>query len=302
MRRKRKQKKIAIASAILAVLVIILIVLIVKDNKSDSKKTESKQTTETKALTEKTTGTLDKTEAVTQKATEVVNEKQTEAPTEAQTEAQTEAPNQNSGKETKVLGKTSKGFEIKQVDGVTYVDGVLIANKTYALPEDFVPQNPETPVVSGYSLTSLDVETMQNWRKLQAACSSQGLNIYISSGYRSYWTQENLYSNYVARDGKEAADTYSARAGHSEHQTGLCFDLNSIDDSFAATPEGQWVNDNCYKYGFIIRYPKGKEPQTGYMYESWHLRYVGNELAAKLYNGGNWITLEEYYGITSSYN
>ena len=98
-----------------------------------------------------------------------------------------------------------------------------------------------------------------------------------------------------------AADTYSSRPGNSEHQTGLCFDLNSIEDSFQYTSEGKWVNDNCYKYGFCIRFPKGKDAYTGYQYESWHLRYVGTELAEKLYNNGDWISLEEYFGITSEY-
>ena len=105
----------------------------------------------------------------------------------------------------------------------------------------------------------------------------------------------------MARDGKQEADTYSARPGHSEHQTGLAFDLNTIDDSFANTAEGKWINDNCYRYGLILRYPKGKEEITGYQYESWHLRYVGKELAQKLYNNGNWMTLEEHFNITSKY-
>ena len=136
---------------------------------------------------------------------------------------------------------------------------------------------------------------------MQADASALGLNLYISSGFRSYSYQANLYNNYVAQDGQYAADTYSARPGHSEHQTGLAFDLNTIDDSFAYTPEGQWVKDNCQKYGLILRYPQGKEQQTGYQYESWHLRYVGKELAEKLYNNGNWITLEEHFNITSQY-
>ena len=137
---------------------------------------------------------------------------------------------------------------------------------------------------------------------MDADATSLGLNLYISSGYRSYYDQKYIYNNYVSRDGKEKADTYSARAGHSEHQTGLAFDLNSIDDSFTNTPEGKWVHDNCHKYGLILRYPKGKDNITGYMHESWHLRYVGIDLATKLYNNGDWITLEEYFGIDSKYN
>lgn len=182
---------------------------------------------------------------------------------------------------------TSKGFKGEVIDGVTYIDGVLIANKTYSLPSDY-----------GNGLTSA---TQSAFDKMNADAKSLGLSLWIASGYRSYWTQKTLYNNYVASDGKEEADTYSARPGYSEHQTGLAFDLNSVEDSFANTDEGKWVKDNCYRYGLIIRYPKGKESITGYIYEPWHLRYVGVDLATKLYNDGDWITLEEYFGIDSKY-
>lgn len=182
---------------------------------------------------------------------------------------------------------TSKGFKGEVIDGITYIDGILIANKTYSLPSDY-----------GNGLTSI---TQSAFNKMNADAKSLGLNLWIASGYRSYWTQNTLYNNYVAADGKEEADTYSARPGHSEHQTGLAFDLNSVESSFANTDEGKWVKDNCYRYGLIIRYPKGKENITGYMYEPWHLRYVGVELATKLYNNGDWITLEEYFGVDSKY-
>ena len=182
---------------------------------------------------------------------------------------------------------TSKGFKGEVIDGVTYIDGVLIANKTYSLPSDY-----------GNGLTSA---TQSAFGKMNADAKSLGLSLWIASGYRSYWTQNTLYNNYVASDGKEEADTYSARPGYSEHQTGLAFDLNSVEDSFANTDEGKWVKDNCYRYGLIIRYPKGKESITGYIYEPWHLRYVGVEFATKLYNNGDWITLEEYFGVDSKY-
>lgn len=188
--------------------------------------------------------------------------------------------------------------KIETIDGVTYVDGILIVNKTYSLPNTYRAPNSEG---YEYCQTCLTPETLKAFNDMQADAQSIGLNLYISSGFRSYTYQENLYNNYVAQDGKEEADTYSARPGHSEHQTGLAFDLNTIDDSFAYTEEGKWVQENCQKYGLILRYPKGKETQTGYQYESWHLRYVGKELAQKLYNNGNWITLEEYYKLTSIY-
>ena len=112
-------------------------------------------------------------------------------------------------------------------------------------------------------------------------------------------TTSRDFMTYVKRSGKAEADRYSARPGHSEHQTGLAFDLNSIDMTFADTDECAWVNKHCAEYGFIIRYPKGSESITGYMYEPWHLRYLGTETAKKVYDSG--LTLEEYLGIDSKY-
>lgn len=232
------------------------------------------------------------------------------------TEVQTVTiPNENEGLETidqdslgdtsgieYLKGLTETGAVLEIIDGVTYVDGYIIANKTYALPSDYVPTDTKVPLDGvEYSYEGIVNNVWDAWEELQAAAADEGLNLYISSGYRSYSCQEGLWNNYAARDGQEKADTYSARAGHSEHQTGWCFDLNTITDAFADTAEGKWVNENCYKYGFIIRYPKGKSDITGYKYESWHLRYVGTELAAELYNGGDWITMEEYFGLTSRY-
>ena len=182
---------------------------------------------------------------------------------------------------------TSKGFKGVTKNGITYIEGYLVVNKTYTLPSSY-----------GNGLTNATTEAFNN---MQAAAKADGLNIYISSGFRLYSYQKTLYNNYVNRDGVVAADTYSARAGHSEHQSGLAFDVNTINDSFANTEEGKWLNDNCYKYGFILRYPNGKSDETGYQYEPWHFRYVGVELAEKLYNSGNWITVEDYFGITSRY-
>ena len=105
--------------------------------------------------------------------------------------------------------------------------------------------------------------------------------------------------SYCAEDGRAAADTYSARPGHSEHQTGLAIDLNDVTDNFGNSREGKWVAAHCHEYGFIIRYPKGKQKITGYMYEPWHVRYVGVKLATKIHDSG--LTLEEYLGIDSVY-
>lgn len=194
--------------------------------------------------------------------------------------------------------KSAKGYTIKNYHGITYLENNIIANKTYSLPSNYVPSNLVT--INGYIKV---VDTVKDaFLNLTSDAKSIGLNIYASSGYRSYQDQNYIYNGYVARDGAINADTYSARAGYSEHQTGLAIDVNSVDMTFDNTSESNWLKDNCYKYGFIIRYPKDKDTITGYMYEPWHIRYVGNEFAEKLYNSGNWITLEEYYGIDSKYN
>ncbi len=186
-----------------------------------------------------------------------------------------------------LVGITSKEYKIYKKDGFTYIDGLLIVNKTYSLPSSY---NPGTLLNECYQAFD-DMQT--------DAWYNSGLYLYELSGFRSYTTQKNLYDRYVAADGKAEADTYSARPGHSEHQTGLALDVNSLDDSFANTAEGRWLANNAHKYGFIIRYPKGKTDKTGYIYEPWHIRYVGVEKATKIYNSG--LSLEEYYGITSKY-
>ncbi|MCE4957469.1 M15 family metallopeptidase [Macrococcoides caseolyticum] len=172
-------------------------------------------------------------------------------------------------------------------DGITYIDNILIVNKAIALPKDYAP--------------GVQPEAEQAIQQLMAAGEKEGLNFAIRSGFRSYDTQSTLYNGYVARDGKEKADTYSAQPGHSEHQTGLAFDLGNIvgtDDfkvSFEDTNEGKWLKAHAHEYGFIIRYPKGKTSITGYQYEPWHVRYLGKSTAQKVTDSG--LTLEEYLGL-----
>ena len=221
------------------------------------------------ATTTVTTKTTPKATVATTKPTEQITQPEvTETqPTEPETEA-----------------TTTEQEEVTP----TYINNILIVNKSYPLPKDYRPDNDE-----------LTPETSNAFEKMRVDAQAEGLNLYISSGFRSYEYQAQLYQRYADRDGYEKADTYSARAGYSEHQTGLAFDLNTIDDSFANTPEGKWIAENCWKYGFILRYPKGKEAQTGYQYEPWHLRYLGEDMAKKVYDSG--LCLEEYLGITSQY-
>lgn len=175
--------------------------------------------------------------------------------------------------------------KMEVIDGITYFDGVMIANKTYTLPASYNP---------GVQPVAMDA-----FYDMQAAAAADGISLWILSSFRSYEDQDVIYNRYVAQDGRDAADTYSSRPGHSDHQTGYTFDLNSLEQDFQYDPAGQWLDKNCYKYGFIIRYPKGKESSTGYMYEPWHVRYIGVDLATKVTQSG--LSLEEYFGITSQY-
>ena len=185
----------------------------------------------------------------------------------------------------KVLSEN--GYEIVTRDGLTYVGGVLVVNKTYSVPADYNPGG-------------LTDECAAAFEQLQTAAAAEDLVLYEASGFRSYETQAALYDRYVSEDGQDEADRYSARPGSSEHQTGLAIDLNDVSDTFGETPEGAWVAAHCAEYGFILRYPEGKESATGYMYEPWHIRFVGVETAQKIQDSG--LCFEEYFGISSEYD
>lgn len=176
----------------------------------------------------------------------------------------------------------------KLPDEPTYINGILIANKKYPLPSKYAP---------GESKTAREA-----FDEMAAEAMLSGFNLTAFSTYRSYEYQVSLYDRYVKRDGVEAADRYSARPGYSEHQTGLAFDIGEVNyekywasSKFGETEAGKWVAANANRYGFILRYPKGKEDITGYMHESWHFRYVGKEIAEDIFKRN--ITLEEYLGL-----
>ena len=161
-------------------------------------------------------------------------------------------------------------------------DEIIIANKHYPLSKDYNPG--ENPTAKAELL------------KLIVAMQEAGFPISDHySGFRSYETQTQLYQDYVNKDGKAEADRYSARPGYSEHQTGLAFDLIGTDgDLVTEEKAAQWLLDHAADYGFVVRYLKGKEKETGYMAEEWHLRYVGKEAKEIAASG---LSLEEYYGF-----
>lgn len=173
-------------------------------------------------------------------------------------------------------------------------DLTILVNKYHQLPEDYEPSDlVSLSYNSNYYLRKEAAEAFEN---LTNAGILDGVIFYPFSPYRSYETQEVLYNRYVARDGVEAADTYSARPGFSEHQLGLAVDVrsNTLNDNLTQE-HYEWMLDNSYKYGFIVRYPKGKQHITQFMEEPWHLRYLGVELATKVHDSG--LTYDEYYDL-----
>lgn len=184
----------------------------------------------------------------------------------------------------------AKGYEGNEVlpEEPTYVQEVLIASKKYPLPSTYAPGESK--------------EAREAFENMAAEARLSDFELVAFSTYRSFDYQRQLYEKYVNNDGQEAADRYSARPGYSEHQTGLSFDIGEklfeqhfARESFGETEAGKWIAANAHKYGFIMRFPKDKEKITGYIYEPWHFRYVGVDLATKIFEAGT--TLEEYLNI-----
>ncbi len=173
----------------------------------------------------------------------------------------------------------------------------ILVNKYLFLPEDYIPNNlVEISKDFSNSTKMLVYEAKENFEKMCQKAKDEGYTIRAISAYRSYDYQKQLYDNYVLKDGVDLADTYSARPGYSEHQTGLVVDVDNGKqnyEQFEQTKEFSWMQENAHLYGFILRYPKEKEEITGYQYESWHYRYVGKEIASILYH--NHLTLDEYF-------
>ena len=169
----------------------------------------------------------------------------------------------------------------------------VLCNKYNRLSGDYVPAEYRN---AGGRALYLRSEAQAQFDIMRADASKSGVKIYIVSGYRSYAVQNQIYNGYRKRD-PNGADKYSARPGYSEHQTGLAADLNTASSSarFETTKEFAWLSENAHKYGFILRYPEGKEWLTGYMFEPWHWRYVGAEAAGEIKKLN--VTYDEYYAI-----
>lgn len=173
----------------------------------------------------------------------------------------------------------------------------LLTNKYLYMPASYIPLNLEY-INENYTSgkRQLVKEARISFEQMAKNAEIEGFTIRAISAYRSYQYQKDLYERYVSEDGVDKADTYSARPGFSEHQTGLVVDVDNRVTSYTSfhdTKEFVWMQNNAYKYGFILRYPEGCENITGYTYESWHYRYVGIEIATKMKELG--LTFDEYY-------
>lgn len=180
----------------------------------------------------------------------------------------------------------------------------VVVNKSRPLnPQTYVPADlVQPPVANIHDQPVRHVVSDALAAMFAAAKSGAGLSLTLQSGYRSYDMQVNDYNGDVAAHGRAYADSDTARPGHSEHQTGLAVDISaasgrcSLDACFGQTPEGQWLAANAWRFGFLLRYPQGKEAVTGFTYEPWHFRYVGIPLSTELHDTGV-TTLEEFFGL-----
>lgn len=179
----------------------------------------------------------------------------------------------------------------------------VISNKHRPLnPADFAPSDLSMPAgVPNEFSQPLREPAARAVEAMYTDAVAQGVNFGIISAYRDYGTQVSLYNRYVARDGQAAADTYSARAGHSEHQTGLAVDFDDggacyLNACFESTAAGAWLAANAANYGFVLRYPNGQDAITGFTYEPWHFRYIGVAAAQEMRDTGT-LTLEEFFGL-----
>jgi zinc D-Ala-D-Ala carboxypeptidase len=202
--------------------------------------------------------------------------------------------------------ETQKPFDKSQYSLTDLDSPWLVANKNRPLPSTYKPSDLVTPAVTLNSKKTAEENTLRAapataLKDLFGAAKDMGFDLMLASGFRSYSLQNTYYSSYVARDGQAAADRYSARPGTSEHQTGLSLDISRndrtcyLEECFGETAEGKWLAENAYKYGFVLRYPNGKESSTGYQYEPWHFRYVGKALATELFKQR--LTIEEFFAL-----
>ncbi len=266
-----------------------------KTEEAENKPAETEQQTETPAETP-----TDKEDEQAEQPTPETEEPTAEEPSEDQPEEEVpvaEAP--------PVEEPTEAPSEPLEQNGTANLklDTLILVNKQIALPAGYKPADLVTANIDFVESATgerkmLRKEAAQAIEKLMTGAKAADIELKGTSAFRSYDYQVQLFNNYVARDGKEQAMKYSAPPGHSEHQTGLAIDVSSasvgyqLTQSLEQTKEGKWLADNAHTYGFIVRYQRAYEAETGYMYEPWHLRYIGVEHATDVHKAN--VPLEHY--------
>lgn len=191
--------------------------------------------------------------------------------------------------------------KIQELENIINAQYMVLVNRENKISSEYEPEDlvlAKVEFLSYIETRELNKDTAKAVEKMFFAAEKEGIKLLGASGYRSYNVQKNMYDSRVLSMGQERTSQYTAEPGASEHQTGLAIDIlgedyQYLDDGFEESESFKWLIDNCYKYGFILRYLKGKEDITGYNYEPWHFRYIGNEVIAKEIMDNN-ITLEEY--------
>lgn len=295
---KKKNSTYTIITVILLVIVIITIILFTSNNMEQSQQQQSQQQQGSQVEEDQNSEieeNINTDDQQPEEQNEMPEKSDSKGTSEEQVEEEPKEQDANVDREDTEanVGENSQddnGYIVGQSlpTEPTYIDGVIIANKKYPLPKTYNPGEA--------------VEARLAYEEMAAAARKAGYELTAFSTFRSFEYQTTLYNRYVERDGKDNADRYSARPGYSEHQTGLAFDIGEVGrkelwltSEFGETEAGKWLAENAHFYGFILRYPKGKEDKTGYMYESWHFRYLGIPLATEVKESG--LTLEEFLGI-----
>lgn len=198
---------------------------------------------------------------------------------------------------TKVNTKTNYEYYTNTEETNMDLDTAILVNKYYSLPDQYAPDDiVDIPTTYAFEGNQIREEVYEAFKEMADAAAEDGITLIVNSGYRTYEYQKELYEQYESANGTDYADSYAARPNYSEHQTGLALDIVTYGmtmDNFDESDTYKWLIANCTDYGFILRYPEGKEEITGYSYESWHYRYLGKELAKKVEESG--LTFDEYY-------
>ena len=243
-------------------------------------------------------------DAETETPDDVEEPDDTEEPDDSQASAGP-APDQKPDPEKNPPQGDGSDYGVPIVSTLTSDDGnlLVLVNKEYTVGRDYYPT--DMVDIDGSLSTNQNLKVKRDaydaYLKMLKDAQAEGLNFCICSAYRGFEAQESLYYNSLSANGKEYTDKMFAYPGRSEHHTGYAIDVTSasmnwgLSQNYADYPDGAWIAEHCDEYGFIIRYPKGKEDITGYMYEPWHIRYVGVDIAKEITEAG--ITFEEYMGV-----